>query len=699
MADDTGSVAMNQQALDTLGVRLGAQFERYKTDRYPLEQQFLRNLRQYRGIYDPETQLRPYGSTAYPKFTRKWVNATVSRLMQMLFPQTEHNWDIQPSEIPELPRTDLENLLNMMQDAAAQAQTELKDEDIEKQISALADLRCAGMKTQMMDQLDEMDYMSLARKVVSSGCLYGTGLLSGPLIKKEKHCSWRKDIQTGRYVVDEKERLTPWYDFESVWDWYPDLSAKNRKSQDGYYFRRIMSREQLRKLADRPDFFSTRVLAWLRDHAEGNYQEMYWELELRADGDRKYATEINKRKYQVLEWWGFCSGHELRAAGATIPDDELAEQFEANVWQIGNTVIKCIVNPFERKRRPLHDFVFEEDDLSLAGVGLPQVCRDSQLAICESARMLLDNASVCCTPSKLIKLGLLMPGHQLDSRPYQDWYQDPDAGDNTQDAVKNLTFDAHMPELQKIVEMFRGIGEDEVSLPPITAGDVSQGGSEGLRTQQNMSMAMGAAALPIRDTVRNFDNFSISVMGSLYDWNMEFNVDPKIKGDFGIIARGSTSLMAKEVRAQHLMNFVQSIQPEERIEVDWRKNITTRLKSLDMLPEEVLGDEETVKKNKEAQAQAQAALQAEQTALLQAEVRNTLAQALKNAAQAKKNSTGADVQVYESIMAGLDQIAAQDHNADQHSQQKLTDARDHVRGLMDLTIKKTAAEKPAAAAA
>jgi hypothetical protein len=701
MADEpTGSVVINEAALAAFGTRLYQQFTRYERDRFPLEQQWSRNLRQYRGIYDPEVKIRPNGSNAYPKFTRKWVNGTVSRLMQMLFPQTEFNWDIEPTPIPDISTNDLQLLLNEMSDQAAeQGLDEIPDEAIEEQIKTIATQKCGRMREKMQDQLEEMDYPALAKKVVFSGVLYGTGLLSGPLIKSEKHRSWRKDATTGRYIATESDRLAPWYEFESIWDWYPDLSAKTRKSQDGHYFRRVMSREQVRKLANRPDFMGARVKAWLTANTTGNYRERAWETEVRVDGDRKYATELNTRKYEVLEWWGYVSGHELVAAGVAIPESELQNEFESNVWSIGDTVIKCIVNPMEKKRRPLNEFVFEEDDISLAGIGLPQVCRDSQLAICESTRMALDNGSIICTPSKLIKLGLLLPGHDLNSSPYKDWYQDPDAPDNTQDAVKNLSFDSHINELQALIMLFKGFGEEEVSLPPISSGDVSQGGSEGARTQGNLSMLMGAASLPIRDTVRNFDLFTDGVMTGLYDWNMEFDSDQKAKGDYAVITTGSTSLIAKEVRAGHYATFTQTIQPEERDEIDWRKFVENRMKTIDMVPAEVLADPETVKANKQARAEREQAMMQAQMGLTQSEMRVNVAKSIKDIALAGKAKTAGDIDTYRAILEGLDQVAQQEMQADDQERQHMKDAREHVKNLIDLSIKKKQADKPAAKAA
>ena len=699
MADETTQLAINDTELNALGIRLYTMFTRYERDRYPMEQQAMRSLRQYRGIYDPETRIRPYGSTAYPKFTKKWVKGTVSRLMQLSFPEAEHNWDAEPTPIPELSTQDLQALLNEMQDAADQAQQPLTDEQIEAQIKIVAQAKCERMKTTMQDQLDEMDYVSLAKKVVKSGVLYGEGLLSGPLHEKETHRSWRKDMTTGRYIAQEAMRLTPKFEFETIWDWYPDLSAKTSAGQDGYFFRRVMSREQVRKLSERPDFMESRIKEWLQKNSSGNYRERYWELEIRVDGDRKYTSELNKRKYEAMEWWGFVSGHELKAAGIEISDDKLGEQYESNVWTIGNVVIKAILNPMERKRRPLHEFVFEEDDISMTGVGLPSEVRDSQLAIAESTRMLLDNSSVCSTPSKLIKYRLLMPGHNYDSTPYKDWYQgNDDFTEDTADAVKNLEFKSYIAELIEVITLFKGIGEEESSMSPISQGNVSAGGSEGVRTQGNMSMAMGAASLPIRDVVRNFDLFTESVMTGLYDWNMEFNEDQKIKGDFNIVAKGSTSLMAKEVRAQHLNNFAPTIQPEEREHINWREMLSERTRAMDV-PGRILLDETIVEQNRQTKQKEMEEMKRQQQELMAAEIRSVISDAIKNTALAQKASAGADAKTYETLMAGLKQLAEQDNSVLDKITQHIQDLREHGHKTRELDIRQQEADAIAAAAA
>jgi hypothetical protein len=76
-------------------------------------------------------------------------------------------------------------------------------------------------------------------------------------------------------------------------------------------------------------------------------------------------------------------------------------------------------------------------------------------------------------------------------------------------------------------------------------------------------MRMGATTISLKDIVKNFDNFTEENMGSLYTWNMEFNPKEEIKGDFAVKAKGSSTLVTKEVRMQALNQFTTTLTPED----------------------------------------------------------------------------------------------------------------------------------------
>lgn len=651
---------IDESKLNEFGVRLFGLFETHKRDRKASEDRWLQNLRQFRGIYDPEV-LALIGkdqSHAYPKMSRWKIIGTVARLMQMLFPNTEKNYGIRPSPLPDLSTAQLQEVLNTLVAAKAQggdpSQVILTDEEIEKAVSKYADGKAERMELKVDDDLQEMEYITLARKVVFSATLYNIGILKGPLHLKTKARSWMRNQYTGAYTAQEVEKFKPLFEFLRVWDYYPDMTAQSLDKQDGTFERHVMTRQQIEELIQRPDFMGERIARWLNEHPQGNYTAQWWETIMKAEpkGDIKYASKEG-RKYEVLSYWGGVTGAELRASGIQVADDELGKTFRADTWMIDNTVIKAKLAPFDGEVERYHVFVFEDDDLSLMGNGQADTLRDSQLSICETARAALDNMSVV-GPMAIVNDDLLTPGQDVNIRKHKTWRVENLTGNqNLSAAVGNVNIESHLAELTALLQMFIEFADKESGLPPPSLGDVSGGGSEALRTQRNASMFLGAAALPIRDTVRNFDTFTISVIKSLVKWNMTYDPNPTRDGDFNVIARGSTSLIAKEVLAQNLEAFRAGITDDERPHIKVRKLLEIRAKANDIPVEDILEDEEV------ANATIQHAQQAQQQevdlkeGLVRAQVEEILTSAMKHVVDAHKSDATMSVQAFEAIVAAI----------------------------------------------
>jgi len=73
-------------------------------------------------------------SRLYYGSTRTKVIGTVARLMEMMFPQTEKNWGIRPSPIPDLSQEDTQSVLDTLQNGLPEG-TELPSEVIERAIA------------------------------------------------------------------------------------------------------------------------------------------------------------------------------------------------------------------------------------------------------------------------------------------------------------------------------------------------------------------------------------------------------------------------------------------------------------------------------------------------------------------------------------------------------------------------------------
>ena len=655
---------INEEQLNSFGTRLFALFGIHETDRKAAEDRWLKNMRQFRGIYDPEilALIDADKSKAYPKLTRKVVIGTVARLMQMLWPQTEKNYGVRNSPIPDLSQAQLQEVLDTLVNAKAQdgdpAQVQLADDEIEKAIVAFAKGRAEKMELKVDDDLQEMEFITLARRVVFSAVLYNVGVLAGPFNLKFKARKWQRNQFTGKYEALEVDKYKPLYEFRLVWDHYPDMTAKTLVAQDGAFDRHIMTRAQVEELIERPDFMGDRITAWLTQNAGGNYKPKWWETVIKGEpkSDQTYVSQKETRKYELLSYWGAVTGHELRAAGIEVDGAQLSKTFYANAWTIDNWVIKAKLSPFKGQVRQHHYFVFEEDDLSLLGNGQSDTMRDSQLSLGEVTRAALDNSSVV-GPMAVVNDDHLAPGQDTSIRKHKTWHiEDMPSNAQITNAVANFTIDSHISELLALRQAILDFSSEESGLPPPSLGDVSQGGSEALRTQGGASMFLGAAALPVRDTVRNYDSFTMSVINSLVQWNRKFDPDPARDGDHTVIARGSTSLIAKEVLALSLDAVRQTVTPDEAPHIKTRKLLQMRLKARDVPLDEIMEDEDVANATIKRNAEMQQKTQQQQMALIEAQVHEALAKAVASIAKAHKDDAGieqnAAALVLEAISAG-----------------------------------------------
>ena len=662
----------NMQAIEALGHRLKLRFTQYEQERRLAELKWLRNLRQFIGEYDPEIKMKldPNRSQAYPRLTRVKVMSIVSRLMNLMFPSSEKNWTLEASPVPNLPMEVMAPLLQQVQVMAMQAQQSGQAVDLNKMVEdaivAEAKKRASAMEKEMEDQLEELgggktlDYVALCRKVVMSGTLYGAGVLSGPFTREQQQRSWDIDPRSGTLIPKTDVVMRPQYEFVPIWDYYPDMSAKTWEQMDGQFQRYVMSRHQVRALADRSDFFGDIIKEYLKDNQQGNYQRRSYESELKALGVHTAVGDNQGRKYELLKWEGYIYASELSAVGVAVPDEMKSEDIPAVIWLLDGKVIKADMNPWFRLTgdpavKMYHQFVFEEDDTALIGNGVPNVMRDSQLSVAATARMALDNAGVTCGPQLELNLDLLRPDQDLKSiGAYKIWYREGTGADAQLPAIKEIKIDAHLPDLLGLMDKFREFADMETFVTPATGGDMSKGPSEPFRTATGASILRGDAALPFKDVVRNFDMFTQSVMSSLVAFNQHLNTKQEIKGDYQVIARGAMSLVAKEVRGMQLDQYVTSLQPEERAFINWYELTLERGTVRDMPTNKIYVDKDQAEQIKRQQAQQAQKEAQDQDELMKASVRKILAEAMKNLTQSDKNSAAAATTVFSTLLKGLE---------------------------------------------
>ncbi len=672
-------IVMNPAGLRRLGDTLSKRFTQYEQDRRLAELKWARNSRQYLGIYDPEIEnaIDKNRSRAYPKITRVKCVSMLSRLMNLLFQADDKNWGISASAVPNLSQEDLQSVLDKLLPPPTQDQTMSApnampaapaaapdDAVIEQAIREFAKKRADRLELEIEDQLQELggsrsiDYVALCRKVLASGIQYGCGILKGPFVEEQEQRKWSQDAN-GRMVATTFTAYRPRFEFVPLWDYYPDMSAKMLSQMDGQFQRIVMSKHQVAMLKQRPDFFADQIDLFLAQNPTGNYKRRAFETELRADGVQVNVSQESRNKYEAYVWEGYVSGKELAECGLVITDGQLTQDLRAQVWIMGNFVIKAALDPWatldtDGDMKQFHHFIFEEDETFLLGNALPNIVRDSQMGVCAATRMALDNGSI----QRVFELNTTLLSANQDITgitPDKFFYRDDDNPATVQyPAIRPIDLPMKLAELQGLVKLFMEFADQETFVNAATGGDMQKGPSEPFRTATGASMLRGDAALPFKDVVRNYDMFTESVIGAIINFNRNFNLDPKLKGDFKPVARGATSLIAKEVLGAQLDNLAATLTPEEKQYVKMRNLVRERARVRDLVVEDIVMDDAACDAVDQAQQQNQQGQQMIQQKLIEAQIRETLAKALKEIAAAGKYSAESEAKTANVILDALE---------------------------------------------
>lgn len=612
-------IVLNKEKLEALGAYLKGKFDIYDKERHQIEQQWLRNLRQYKAIYDPEIIIPAGMSKVYPKDTHTKIVGWVAKMMEMMFPAQEKNWSLGISPFPNIAEQDLQSILDILaaqqQQIAEQTGQPVQaptSDQIEKAVKEFAEQRATRMEMECHDQLvdENVDYPELCKKVIRRGGIYGFGIAEGPQVKTQRERVWEPDA-TGRIVAVEKKLRRPYYTVLKPWDTYPDLSAQTWAEQEGLFTRRAVARHSLQLLAERDDFFGEVINDYLRDHAGGNYKARSFEAELnviKKVSDNPVDTA--KRQFEILRWYGFVSAQDLRDVGVTVPDSAIGKDILADVWLLDNIPIKADTAPFGEKVSDMfHVFIPEEDeDAPLTGSSKVENLRDSALKLASIDRATMDNMAAIAGPILEVNDDLLKPGEENKVvRAWTTLHRTGEGNEANYPVIRDVQIDSHISELLELRKSVLEVFDVESNLPSWRMGNAQPLG-EAFRTSNNMSMMAGGGDMVTKDDVRSFDRFIKSLISSLVKWNMEFNEKTDIKGDFQVMPKGSISLVAKEVRGAALDQLVGTLTPRQLVMVDERGLLEDRFLARDLPTSRLKSKEEATQALQQYDAaQAQAA--------------------------------------------------------------------------------------------
>ena len=583
------------------------------------EERWLRAYRNYRGVYGNDMAFtESEKSKVFVKITKTKVLAAYGQLIEVLFSSGKFPVGVEPTPIPEgiveyahvskfkrqeeqpqspygYPGDGNElkpgatSILGGVKDKYEGIDFvagEAKDGKSEPQISP-AEEASANMEKLIHDQLEEASAVNVLRHALFESALLGTGVIKGPFTYEQTSHNWEKDPVTGENAYSPKTKLVPRIESVSCWDFYPDPDAVTIDDAEYVIQRHVYTRSQIRDLINRPYFRKEAIRNALS--MGPNYEARGYESSLK---DRESTSEYDKNRYEILEFWGTLDTDLAMEAGLELDDADMddMDEVQVNCWVCNGEVIRLVLNPFTPTRLPYLICPYEINPYQFFGIGIPENMDDAQTIMNGHARMAIDNLALAGNLVFDVDETMLVPGQDMKVFPGKIFRRQ--SGMPGQ-AIHGVKFPNTANENLMMFDRFRQLADESTGIPSYSHG--TTGVQSTTRTAAGMSMLMGAAALSIKTVIKNIDDYLLRPLGeTLFAWNMQFNEDtPEIKGDLHIKARGTTSLMQKEVRSQRLMTFLQVASNQNLAPfVRWHSILSEIAKSLDIEPEKLINDPE-----------------------------------------------------------------------------------------------------------
>jgi hypothetical protein len=546
---------------------------------------------------------KPHRSTVFIGMTRQKTNAAEARVADILLPTDDRNWGIQPTPEPYLAG------MTMTNEMAIDPRTgqpiidpktgqPLRKKEVARAVMEMARKKAQAMQNEIYDQLIECDYNGELRKVIHDAARLGTGVVKGPVVMNRTRKAWQPYTDAmGQtvYQVDIVQELNPAsmrVDPRNVW---PDPGCgENIHDGKGIYERQRLTAKQVRDLVKQPGYMKEQIRKVLE---EGPKKSATFQ-ELRDEDQRDLARDT----YELWEYWGEVDHEDLEAAGVEAGEKDELRAVNACVVMINDTVVKAFLNPLDDGQLPFDFYVWEKVSGSCWGYGVPYLMRAQQKVLNAAWRQMMDNAGVSSGPQIVMNPNVISPADkqwQLSSR--KIWFATDDM-DDVRKAFATFEFDSHQAELAGIIKMATELADAETGVPVIMQGEKGAAPD----TVGGMQMLMNSANVVLRRLVKQFDDMITRPhIRRYYDYNMMYNEDEEVKGDFQIDARGSSALLTRDIQNQAFLNLLAAgMNPVYGMYLDTQKLFEKALQAQHVDPAEVFKSPEEIERIKEQQAQA-----------------------------------------------------------------------------------------------
>lgn len=511
------------------------------------------------------------------------------RFSDIQLPTDGKNWGLKPTPVPDVVKglkdtrpvkikgadQPLKNMEGKIQTVSDIAQSEIE----------AANTKMLGMEKEIDDQLNECSFNSECRKAIRNAVRLGTGIMKGPIVVKDLKKAWvKREGENGVTVrvLEVTEGFTPSSRSVDPWDVFPDSECREDIKRAGYIWeRRTILPRELRDLAGIEGYLTDQIAKVLQEEPSKITVAMPKENAFLI----KYNEVMKGSAYEMWEYSGDLSKDDLEALGCDCSEIGF-QSVSANIVMVNDKPIKATLNPLDTGELPYDFFQWSSRTGVPWGVGVPRELMWPSRVMIAAWRAMMDNAGDSAGANVGVGVGVEPADGKWELTGKKLWWGTGDTIDMRK-ALSMVQVTNNQAELQAIIELALRFADMESAIPMIFNGEKG----ELPETLGATNIMVDSNNVALRARVKLWDDaITRPHLTRYYDWNMQYNENDEIKGDYKVDARGTSVLLERDVQGQTIKDVMSLREdPELKILVDWGKALKQYFKArnLDiMLPEE-----------------------------------------------------------------------------------------------------------------
>lgn len=529
-------------------------------------------------------------SKIFLNITAPYVDAAAAKVADMLLPTDEQNWGIEETPIPRM--VDMENDNTPVVDLNGQPVVKLDGQpytvaDYAKIVKEKAKDAVKAAEKRIDDWTAECNMNSHIRQLIEDAARIGTGVLKGPFPAIHERMEIGKE--GGITNITKHIEVAPESRCVSAWNLFPDPACGNNIHNGSYIFERdTITKKQMMEFLDDETYIAEAVMRCLE---QGPQKHKYTREQL----ERGVILD-NDNHFEVWYGYSMVSKEDMEAAGCPCEH----EYVDALVVLVNDVVIKAAQNPLDSGEFPYDVMPWRKRADHWAGIGISRQVRAPQRIVNSAVRNMMDNAGLTAGPQVAVRNNVVTPADGVwELTPRKVWVVNEEYEGRVEDFLTFFNVPAMQAELMNIIGFAQKMAEDISGLPALLQGQ--QGAAP--ETVGGMQMLINNANTVLRRIARNFDDMVTEPhINRYYEWLLMYGPEEEEKGDYRIIARGSSALVERDIQNQTIAQMGNML-ANPAFGIDPKRWVVEYFKSQRLDPRTFQYTEEELQKMAEAQSQ------------------------------------------------------------------------------------------------